>query len=360
MSINKIDEAMKKTILSMLLLIVATTMGAQSLLLGDTTQDGELSIDDVTKTVNMVLAPGTQTTIDLTGMAYQVDNTVMMNKHFSFNGIVVKFNADGTTDYPNGYKYEFRPLQGTLLVLDREGQPVKTLHVVRIGEEEILLQDYTTGQYVNCMSNYEYVDLGLPSGTLWATFNIGATSPEQCGDYFAWGETAPKSDYSWSTYAHCDGTNSTMTKYCSNSRYGIYDGKTTLDAEDDAATVNWGSKWCTPTKEQFDELNNLNYVSREWVQENGVYGCRITSKENGRSIFLPATGIYEGTSLTYVGTYGRYWSQTVNTDAYSQNPYITAYQISFVLQGNNNLNFSLQTSNRSSGRTIRPVRKIEN
>ena len=88
---------------------------------------------------------------------------------------------------------------------------------------------------------HEWVDLGLPSGTLWATCNVGANAPEEYGDYFAWGETAPKDYYDWSTYKWCKGSYNTMTKYCTNSSYGyngFTDGKTELDPEDDAAWFN--------------------------------------------------------------------------------------------------------------------------
>ena len=97
---------------------------------------------------------------------------------------------------------------------------------------------------------HEWVDLGLPSGTLWATCNVGANSPEEYGDYFAWGETTTKSSYSWSTYKYCKGSSSTMTKYCTSSYYGTVDNKTELEPSDDAATANWGSEWQMPSLEQ--------------------------------------------------------------------------------------------------------------
>ena len=98
---------------------------------------------------------------------------------------------------------------------------------------------------------YEYVDLGL--SVKWATCNVGATTPEGYGDYFAWGETKPKDYYAWSTYKYCDSSSLTLTKYCSKSYYGkdsFSDNKTILDSEDDAATVNWGGAWRMPTKEE--------------------------------------------------------------------------------------------------------------
>ncbi len=162
--------------------------------------------------------------------------------------------------------------------------------------------------------NIVEVDLGLPSGTLWASMNIGASSPEDYGDYFAWGETtgykAGKTSFSWSNYKWCMGTGTTLTKYTWLTNYsynGHADCKRQLDLEDDAASVNWGSDWHMPTKEQCDELLNENYTTTEWTTQNGVYGRKITSKINGNSIFLPAAGTRDGTSLNNAGSYGIYW-----------------------------------------------------
>ena len=105
--------------------------------------------------------------------------------------------------------------------------------------------------------SHEYVDLGLPSGLLWAACNVGADSPEDYGDYFAWAETTTKSVYNWSTYQYCMGTATTLTKYCSNAGYGYNgytDNLTTLQTGDDAATAQWGSGWRMPTKEEWQEL----------------------------------------------------------------------------------------------------------
>ncbi|MBO5975390.1 MAG: hypothetical protein J6P95_06730, partial [Paludibacteraceae bacterium] len=101
-------------------------------------------------------------------------------------------------------------------------------------------------------NGFGYIDLGLPSGLKWATCNVGADSPEEYGDYFAWGETTSKTTYDWSTYKWCNGSYYTMTKYCDNSYYGIVDDKTVLDPEDDAAFVNMGGSWRMPTKAEQD------------------------------------------------------------------------------------------------------------
>ena len=161
--------------------------------------------------------------------------------------------------------------------------------------------------------NHEYVDLGLPSGTLWATCNVGANSPEEFGHHFAWGETEPKDVYDRSTYKWCNGSYTTITKYCTNSEYGyngFVDNKTELDLEDDAAYVNWGPSWCMPTVEQQQEL--YQNCSSVWTTKNGVNG-RLFTGPNGNTLFLPAAGGRWDGSLYYVGSYGYYWSRTLYT-----------------------------------------------
>jgi hypothetical protein len=217
--------------------------------------------------------------------------------------------------------------------------------------EEVSALKATIKALSNVISKgHDYVDLGLPSGTLWANCNIGANAPEEYGDYFAWGETKPKSTFNWANYKWCDSEKAKLelTKYCNNERYGTVDNKTELDPEDDAAIVNWGGNWSMPSLEQMKELFNSEYTTQEWVTQNGVYGNLITSKINGNSIFLPAAGrIYES-SLDYEDTNGYYWTSIVN-DSYN------AYFLKF---------FSVEASmsysgRRSDGRSVRPVRRSE-
>ena len=162
---------------------------------------------------------------------------------------------------------------------------------------------------------HDYVDLGLPSGTLWATMNMGANSPEDYGDYFAWGETAPKSVYNRSTYKWCRSNGDDdykVTKYCVDSDFGyngFVDNKTELDPADDAATANWGSGWRMPSKEQMVELDE-NCTS-EWTTINGINGRLFKSKKNGASLFLPAAACRWDDELYYLGLCGGYWSRTL-------------------------------------------------
>ncbi|MCQ2208543.1 MAG: hypothetical protein MJZ02_10045, partial [Paludibacteraceae bacterium] len=165
------------------------------------------------------------------------------------------------------------------------------------------------------VEGHDYVDLGLPSGTKWATYNVGATKPTEYGDYFAWGETKPKEDYSWNTYKWCKGSSISMTKYCTGSDFGTVDNKRVLEAEDDAATANWGSAWKMPTFDEIKEL--LEGCSWEWVEDfngTGVNGRLGTSKKNGATIFLPAAGNRFDSDLYSAGNVGFYWSSSLRED----------------------------------------------
>ena len=204
---------------------------------------------------------------------------------------------------------------------------------------------------------HEYVDLGLPTGTLWATCNIGANSPEEYGDYFAWGETEPKEDYSWSTYKYCNGSITTLTKYCLKSSYGFngfIDNKTELEPFDDAATVLWGSNWQIPSREQFKELINSTYTMSVWTLQNGIQGLKITSKINSKWIFLPAAGWCLEMSLKKdIGNYGRYFARSL--DDYNAGDY-TSYATGLIFKSGEITATSL--FNRSLGQSVRPVRVL--
>ena len=155
---------------------------------------------------------------------------------------------------------------------------------------------------------HEWVDLGLPSGTLWATCNVGANAPEEFGHQFAWGETAPKETYSWDTYKWCE--DGLLTKYCNNSSDGTVDNKVELDPEDDAAYVNWGPSWRMPTVAQLEEL--YDNCTQQWTAMNGVKGILVTGP-NGNTMFLPAAGFNWGDNNTGEGTSGDIWSRELYT-----------------------------------------------
>lgn len=182
---------------------------------------------------------------------------------------------------------------------------------------------------------HEYVDLGLPSGTKWATCNVGASSPEEYGDYFAWGETKPKSTYNDDTYFDSD-----YNKYNNNGDL------TELLPEDDAATANWGSGWQMPSFDQIKELCNSSYTTTEWTTLNDVYGSKITSKSNGNSIFLPAAGYRWDDELYGAGSYGDYWSSSLG-------PYYDYNAFSLDLDSGG---WHWYSDSRSYGRSVRAVR----
>ena len=196
---------------------------------------------------------------------------------------------------------------------------------------------------VDPTNGHEYVDLGLPSGTKWATMNVGADSPEDYGDYFAWGETYSKSTYGLGSYKWCNGSSSSQTKYCTDSKYGIVDNKTTLELSDDAANASWGGSWRMPTNAELEEL--IDNCTWTWTTQNGVKGYKVTSKTNGNSIFLPAAGYRNYSDLRDAGYYGYYWSSSLRTSN-SKN----AYHLSF-----DSGNVYSIDNYRHYGQSIRPV-----
>ncbi len=179
---------------------------------------------------------------------------------------------------------------------------------------------------------HAYVDLGLPSRTLWATCNIGAEQPEEYGNFYAWGETSPKSDYTEKNYKfYNSATRGEYTKYNST------DNKTILESIDDAASVNWKGKWRMPTRDELTELqNNCKWV---WTRRNGINGCQITGP-NGKNIFLPAAGFMSEGQLYDRTEIGEYWPSTDPGYGFAFDSYSVYYNASAF---------------RVSGRSIRPV-----
>ncbi len=202
---------------------------------------------------------------------------------------------------------------------------------------------------------HEYVDLGLPSGTLWATCNIGAEYPTDGGNYFAWGETATKHLFSCDNYKWCEGSMYTLTKYNTSSSHGsVVDDKKRLEAEDDAATVLWGPNWCMPTSTQIAELMNKNHTTFTWTtmstpRGGSMNGYKIVSKYNDNFIFLPAVGYRDdGETTNEWGAYGYYWS----SDLSSEGPN-TGYSLFF-----KRYKFEWTGATRAVGHSIRPVRVL--
>lgn len=204
---------------------------------------------------------------------------------------------------------------------------------------------YSSSSTTGTHAGHEWVDLGL--SVKWATCNVGASSPEGYGSYFAWGETSPKSRFEWDNLKYCTAgdrwDNLKFSKYVAESKYGSVDNKTKLDLSDDTARANWGGSWRMPTDEEFDELRD-NCIWN-WTTVNGKAGYEVTSTLNGNSIFLPAAGVRYRSLLDGDGSEGDYWSSSL----YKSYSYL-ARSLSFN-SGNHDSDYDF----RRNGRSVRPV-----
>ena len=228
----------------------------------------------------------------------------------------------------------FASYSATLMKIEKENGSIVDFDVEEVVQVELIEEEV----------NYEYVDLGL--SVKWATFNVGATKPEEFGSYYAWGEVSPKETYTPENYIWCDGKIDKLTKYNTSGGSGmIIDNLTTLNPEDDAAYVNWGKEWRIPTSDEWEEL--LNKCSWEWTYLNGVKGCKVTA-ENGNWIFLPAAGrAYNGRE--YYNVRGEYRTKT--TKKYESS---FDYGVFFSAEKQ-----EMKYSYRYFGHTVRPVCAIK-
>jgi hypothetical protein len=218
-------------------------------------------------------------------------------------------------------------------------------------------------------NGYAFVDLGL--SVKWATYNVGATSPKEFGDYFAWGETdyyyedgqntsampdwktGKSSGYDWASYKWCMGTEETLTKYNMDSSLGTVDDKIQLDLEDDVANIKWGGKWRLPSHDELCELCDSDNCIWIWSSLTNEYsfkvnGYLVISKKTGYegvSIFLPAIGFRYNTAIGSTRSYSYYWSSSVN----SSNP-LSAWSISFSRNY-----YDVSCNDRYYGLSVRPV-----
>ena len=189
-------------------------------------------------------------------------------------------------------------------------------------------------------AGHEWVDLGLPSGTKWATCNIGAAAAEEAGDYFAWGDTMAKEEFIRNNCCTHDKSPSELMEA------GILDSTGNLTKEYDAAHNIWGGEWRMPTKSELEEL--IRNCSPTWVTQNGVDGCLFTGK-NGNTIFLPVTGFKDVTTVISAENFGHYRSSTMFEDEFR------SYELSIAKRGR-----YVDYNYRMSGYAVRPVLKIEN
>ena len=229
---------------------------------------------------------------------------------------------------------------------ERRGMVVVSMTDLTSGELARIIAVTQRSMY-GTVNGHAYVDLGLPSGALWATMNVGASSPDDFGDYFAWGETEPKESYDLTNYKWCKivGYNRYET-----TKYSSLDDKQILESEDDAATVNWGEQWHTPSGTEWTEL--FNNCTRIWTSQNGVEGLKLTSNLNENSIFFPAAG---KSDTSYSGS-GCYWHNSIiyyawdGHDGYSFASYELMNQ-----NGEKEEMFDNYISFRYQGLSIRPV-----
>ena len=249
--------------------------------------------------------------------------------------------------------YSSMSAQATIMEIWKGGSVTESYKINDV--DSVTFKTTTDTDHSKIINGHKFIDLGLPSGLLWAETNIGAATAYDDGDYFAWGETVPKSTYSDATYT-------TLGK-CSYSeiyervvlkeytKYTRFDGKTTLELNDDAACFNWGSGCRMPTKSEMLELSNESNCTWTWVScTNSVgetIGCyKVVSVKNGNVIYLPASGYRDGDDLNLHGSFGNYWSSTLYRSDVSN-----AYNFSFH-SGNyfaNRLNY------RYCGLPVRPV-----
>ena len=263
---------------------------------------------------------------------------------------------EGTTIPAGTYYFVVLPqtfTKGFTIEAYQEGNTTDTPNYTRAFDGKITLprsRVLNVGEMKSPFNGHDYVDLGIEVDgykVLWATMNVGASTPEGYGYYFAWGETTPKTNYAWGTYAWGSSASS-MTKY------NATDQKTVLDLADDAAHVNWGGDWVMPTQAELQAL--YDNTTNAWTTDyngTGVAGRVFTSKKDtSKSIFLPATGYFGGTSVARVGSSGSCWSSSLYTDDLAG-----AFHLYFNSDYVNPANSSYY---RCYGRSVRPVIRMAN
>ena len=389
---------MKRRLLTLLVAMVGLTAWAQTPKLNpthyDANGDGEVTIADVTMVVNAVLGrvqrpvTGIDVYEDFRNLTLTLGDTDMLDADGNFSVPAAPVPADA--DYGDVEWTSSDPSVVTVSPAVYEGVTytnVGFVHPVAAGTATIAIRSLEPGSTVATtitvtvidpsapvpmVDGHEYVDLGLPSGTLWATTNIGAASPEQYGLYFQWGMTTGYAKgaghyFNWDEYAYIEydwehenpsGFNLFFTQYCPDSGWGLNgftDDLTELEAADDAACQNWSTNWRTPSQEQVDELFNDYYTTRTWTTRNQVPGLLVTSRAYpARSIFLPAAGNYDGTDLCYEGEWAMVWTRTLFVISGDDSSSTKGRH----LVGEDGLAWSSST-NRWFGMPVRPVTKIE-
>ena len=324
---------------------------------------------------------GWNTEADGSGVSYRDAQSIKLTNNITLYAqwnklIYVTFDANGGTGTMSAQTFEpgiVQELKTNILrrlnyyfagwntEADGSGDSYADAQYIILTEDIKLYAQWKELSVSGSVNGYNYVDLGLPSGLKWATWNVGATSPEGYGSYFAWGETSSKSKYTWGLYKYCTSggdyyiiSGGWASDEVVLSKYTINDLRNSLEFADDAARFNWGGGWRMPTKAEQEEL--INNCTRSRITLNGVKGFLLSSNINGNSIFIPAAGYkririapeeleLNSTVLSEAGSVGAYWSSSLDVS----NP-ISACHMTFI----SNSGYSSTTS-RNWGLPIRAV-----
>lgn len=304
-------------------------------------------------TIGLLLSCGEAAKIDIPATSISLDQnsvTLFSGESFTLSATILPENTTSLIEWQSSDESVVTVTEGVVSAI-AEGKATISAQAGSVKAEcEFIVKKAVLA---------EAVDLGL--SVKWASFNVGADSPEKFGDYFAWGETEPKEWYGWDNYKWYNKEQNGFTKYCPYLEYwagtGSPDGKSSFSQynyEDDAATFNWGKGWRTPSEKEWEELRTQ--CSWKWTTQNGVPGQKVTSKKTGykdKSIFLPAAGCWEEKKNYYVEEYGMYWSSVVSlktNDSYFDYP---GSSWSFVFNARDV--YSGPDAARRSGCSIRPV-----
>lgn len=335
---------MKKLFLSLLTFCTLSVYAQTEIVVGDMNDSGDLTVADITMLIDAVLHPEKVRTIATKCKPDESCPSMVAGTWVLPGGDVIVLNADGTATSTINISidhFAYYPCARQLVFFNNINRVVAYYPVLDVSTNNLVLAS-KDGTPMNCnyaegpIQMHEYVDLDLTSGTLWATCNVGANTPEAPGDYFAWGETTSKTTYSWNNYFDSvDGTSSNFETYY----YG--GGYTTIRPEDDVVYKHWGEGWRIPSDAQMEELR----AECKWTWDSIKKGYLVQGP-NKNSIFLPAAGYY-GTSLMYFGSQGYYWTRTLDS-SYDYRA--------------GNLHFNSSTKERDynchryRGQSIRPVR----
>lgn len=322
-----------------LMLLTSVTAKAQNSLVGDVNKDGSVNIADVTMVVDIILNGQKELSLSASEIFLRKENSATIKITSGYGSYKVSSTDTNIAD---------AMLSGSMVIITGKNGGTTVVKVIdaisgNMKDVSVTVNDDTPVSYSKCPDeNHPHlIDLGLPSGTRWACCNVGADKPEAYGGYYAWGETDEKETYTFENYAHCDG-----------SFENYHDlGNDISGTEHDVAHVKWGGSWVMPSTEQRNELiNNCTY---EWTTVNNIYGCKLTSKTNGCSIFLPAAGYRSFSDINYngegdlylAGEFGYYWLSTQNL-----NNSFLAYCLEFLSH-----NAFWSSHNRCNGLSVRPV-----